>query len=130
MVSQQKEKRGFSRVPFNTEVEVRTKSRSIRSQEGVDISMSGIRLSTREAIPPAETPCQVTIVLGGSENPVTIGAKGKLVRSQDGTLAVEFVELDLDSYHHLQQLIVSNADDHERAEQEFSAHWGIRKPRH
>ncbi len=130
MVSQLTEKRGFSRVPFNTEVEVRAEGRSIRSQEGIDVSMSGIRLSTREAIPPAGAPCQVTIVLGESENPVIIGAKGKMVRSQEGSLAVEFIELDIDSYQHLQQLIVSNAEDHERAEQEFAAHWGIRKPRH
>ncbi len=128
MVSQLTEKRGFSRVPFNTEVEVRAEGRSIRSQEGINLSMSGIGLSTREAIPPAETPCQVTINLGGLEVPVIIKAKGKMVRSQEGSLAVEFIELDLDSYHHLQQLIVSNADDHERAEQEFAAHWGIRKP--
>jgi hypothetical protein len=129
MLPQRKEKRGFSRVPFKTEVEVRVEGRSIWSEEGIDISMSGIRLSTREAIPPAEIPCQVTIALGGSENPVIIDAKGKMVRSQEGSLAVEFTELELESYHHLQQLIVSNADDHERAEQEFSAHWGIRKPR-
>jgi hypothetical protein len=90
--------------------------------------MSGIRLSTREAVPPAETPCQVRIALGGSENPVIIDAKGKMVRSQEGSLAVEFTELDLDSYQHLQQLIVNNAVDPERAEQEFSAHRGIRKP--
>jgi hypothetical protein len=128
MVTQSTEKRGFSRVPFNTEVEVRAQGRSIQSREGIDISMSGIRLSTREAVPPAETPCQVRIALGGSENPVIIDAKGKLVRSQEGSMAVEFTELDLDSYHHLQLVIVNNADDPERAEQEFSAHWGIRKP--
>lgn len=129
MVAQLTEKRGFSRVPFNTEVEVQVQDRSIRSRDGINISMSGIRLSTREAIPPAETPCQVRIALGGSENPIIIDAKGKMVRSQEGSLAVEFTELDLDSYHHLQQLIVNNAADPERAEQEFSAHWGIRKPR-
>jgi hypothetical protein len=70
----------------------------------------------------------VRIALGGSENPVIIDAKGKLVRSQEGSMAVEFTELDIDSYHHLQLVIVNNADDPERAEQEFSAHWGIRKP--
>jgi hypothetical protein len=129
MVAQSTEKRGFSRVPFHAEVEVRVEGRSIRSQEKIDISMSGIRLSTREAVPPAETPCQVTIVLGGPENPITIDARGTIVRTQEGSLAAEFAELDLDSYHHLQQLIVNNADDPERAEQEFSAHWGIRKPR-
>ena len=129
MVAQSTEKRGFSRVPFNTQIEVRAKGRLIRSQEGVNISMRGILLTTAEAIPPAETPCQVTIVLGGTEHPVIIDAKGTMVRSQEGSLAVEFTELDLDSYHQLQRLIVNNADDPERAEQEFAAHWGIRKPR-
>src|SRR5450759_1715468 len=105
MVAQSMEKRGFSRVPFNTEVEVRAQGRSIRSQEGINMRTSGLRLSTREAIPRAETPFQVTIVLGGLKNPVIIDAKGKTVRSQEGSLAAEFTELDLDSYHHLQQLI-------------------------
>jgi hypothetical protein len=123
------EKRGFIRVPFKTDVEVRVQGRSIRSQGGLNISMSGIRLSTGEVLPPPETPCQVTIMLGTSEEPVIIEAKGKTIRSQAGSLAVEFSELELDSYHHLQQLIINNADDPKSAEQEFLAHWGIRLPK-
>ena len=123
------EKREFIRVPFHTTVEVRVQDRVIRSQEGINISMGGVRLSTHEAIPPAEVPCQVTISLGGSENPIRIDAKGTTVRSQGGSLAVKFIGLDLDSYQHLRQLIVNNADDPDRAEQEFAAHLGIRKPR-
>jgi hypothetical protein len=129
MASGPNEKRGFIRVPFNTTVEVRVQDRVIQSQEGVNISMSGLRLSTREAIPPAGVPCQVTINLGGSENPIRIEAKGTTVRSHGGGLAVKFIDLDLDSYQHLRQLIVNNAGDPDRAEQEFGAHWGIRKPR-
>ena len=129
MSSQATEKRGFSRVPFNTEVEVRAQGRSIQSQEGINISMSGIRMSTREVVPPEEAPCQVTINLGGQDKPVLINAKGKMVRYGAGSLAVEFTQIDPESYHHLQQLIVNNADDSERAEREFFAHWGIRKPR-
>jgi len=129
MSSQSTEKRGFNRVPFNTEVEVRVQDRSIRSKEGINISMSGIRISTREVVPPEEAPCQVTINLGGQANPVLINAKGKMVRSGAGSLAVEFTQIDPASYHHLKQLIVNNADDSERAEREFSTHWGIRKPR-
>jgi len=123
------EKRGFIRVPFKTDVEVRAQGRTIRSQAELNISMSGIRLCTSEAVPPAETPCQVTIILGKTEEPVIIEAKGKTIRSQAGSLAVEFSELELDSYLHLQQLVINNADDPKRAEQEFHAHWGIRMPR-
>jgi len=129
MHAKPEEKRGFIRVPFKTDVEVRVQGRSIRSQADLNISMSGICLSTSEAVPPAETPCQVTIILGKSEEPVIIEAKGKTIRSQAGSLAVEFSELELDSYHHLQQLIINNADNPIRAEREFRAHWGIRTPR-
>jgi hypothetical protein len=122
------EKRGFTRVPFNTTVEVRALDRVIRSQEGIDISMGGVRLSTRELVPPAEVPCRVTINLGGPENPIRIDATGMTIRSQGGSLAVKFIDIDLDSYQHLRQLIVNNTDDPDRAEQEFAAHWGIRKP--
>ncbi len=44
------------------------------------------------------------------------------------SLAVEFTELDPDSYNHLRRLILSNAKDPEKAEQEFESHWGIRRP--
>ena len=129
MVNRHMEKRGFIRVPFNTEVQVRAQGFAIRSQEGINISMSGLRLFTRDAIPPADTPCHVTIQLGGSDFPVIIEAQGKTVRSAEGSMAVKFTELDPDSYHHLRQVIINNTDDPERAEQEMSAHWGIRKPR-
>jgi hypothetical protein len=122
------EKRKFIRVPFNTTVEVRVQDRVIRSCEGINISMGGVGLSTRDPIPPADAPCQVTINLGGSVNPVRIDARGTIARSLRGSLAVKFIDLDLDSYQHLRQLIVNNADDPDRAELEFVAHWGTRKP--
>jgi hypothetical protein len=122
------EKREFIRVPFNTTVEVRVQDRVIRSQGGINISMGGVRLSTRDVIPPAEALCRVTINLGGLENPIHIDVKGTIVRSRGGSLAVKFIDLDLDSYQHLRQLIVNNADDPDRAELEFVAHWGTRKP--
>ena len=129
MDSRRDEKRGFIRIPFNTEVEIRSEGRSIRSREGIDLSMSGIRLSTGDAIPAAGSPCQVTIILQASEQRLLIETKGIVIRSESGTLAATFVELDLDSYHHLQQLILNNTDDPEKAEKEFTAHWGIRQPR-
>jgi hypothetical protein len=128
MTARPTEKREFIRVPFNTTVEVRVRDRVIRSHEGINISMDGVGLSTRDPIPPVDAPCRVTINLGGSENPVRIDVKGTIVRSRLGYLAVKFVDLDLDTYQHLRQLIVNNADDPDRAELEFVAHWGTRKP--
>jgi hypothetical protein len=128
MTTGSSEKREFIRVPFNTIVEVRVQDRVIRSHEGINISMGGVRLSVPDAIPPAGAPCTVTINLGGSENPIHIDVKGTIVRSRGRSLAVKFIDLDIDSYQHLRQLIVNNADDPDRAELEFVAHWGTRKP--
>ena len=122
------DRRGFIRVPFNTEVAIDTGGRLIRSNKGINISMSGLHLSSDEPCPAPDTPCRVTINLQSSENRVLIEARGKITRTEPGNMAVEFTELDLDSYHHLRQLILNNTDEPEKAEQEFDTHWGIRRP--
>jgi len=127
MTEQSEEKRDFVRVPFKVETSVRTSDRTIWSSNTLDISMNGIRVATTETVPPDGTLCEIEIVLTESPAPVIIEARGSIVRSATGTLAVHFSEIDIDSYDHLQQLILNNAKDPERAEQEFQAHWGIRK---
>jgi hypothetical protein len=123
------EKREFTRVSFATEVEIQAGDRTIGSTSGIDISLSGLRLSTGDrSVPPAGTPCGARIILRAFEERVVIQAKGTVIRTGPGILAIEFTELDLDSYHHLRQLILNNAADPERADREFAAHWGIRRP--
>jgi hypothetical protein len=129
MVDRKEERRGFVRVPFNTEVEVEANGKTVRSREEINLSMSGIRLNTNEAIPSPGSTCRVKILLQASDNRVTLGANGKVVWSAPGTLAVEFSDLDLESYHHLRNIILNNTDEPEKAEREFTSHWGIRPPR-
>ena len=129
MIGRKDDRRGFVRVPFNTEVEVEAQGTIIRSREEINLSMSGIRLNTNETIPAPGVACRVKIILQASDNRVSLGANGKVVRSAPGSLAVEFSELDLDSYHHLKNLILNNTDEPEKAEREFTSHWGIRPPR-
>jgi hypothetical protein len=128
MTDQPEEKREFVRVPFKMGTTVRTRDRTIWSSNTLDISMNGLRIATSETVPPEGTLCEIEIVLAELPAPVIIEARGTIVRSAAGTLAVHFSEIDIDSYEHLQQLILNNAKDPERAEQEFSTHWGIRKP--
>jgi hypothetical protein len=91
--------------------------------------MNGLRMTTKEDVPPEGTFCEIEIVLAEAPEPVIIEASGSIVRSLPGTLAVHFSEVDVDSYEHLRQLILNNAEDPERAEKEFGAHWGIRAAR-
>ncbi len=128
MDSHPSERRSFVRVPFNAETEVLVDQRVIRSSEGIDISMSGLRLTSSETVKPG-TLCQAKIILQTPETRLAIEAKGTVIRSAAGTLGIQFTEIDLDSYLHLRQLILYNTEEPEKAEQEFSSHWGIRSPR-
>jgi len=123
------EKREFVRVPFKMDTTIRTGDRTIGTSTTLDISMNGIRVETAEPVPPEGTLCEIEIVLAESPAPVIIEARGSIVRSAVGTLVVHLNEIDIDSYDHLQQLILNNSKDPERAEKEFSAHWGIRTTR-
>jgi hypothetical protein len=129
MTKQENEKRGFVRVPFSIGTTIRTNDRTIWSSNTLDVSMNGLRVATTENVPPEGTSCEVEIVLAEAPDPVIIEARGTIVRSEPGTLAVHFSEIDIDSYEHLQQLILNNTEDPERAEKEFGAHWGIRTAR-
>ena len=128
MMKPEKEKREFVRVPFVIGTTVRTSDRTIWSSNTLDVSMSGLRFETTETVPREGTFCEVEIVLVEAPEPVIIEARGSIVRSKPGTVAVQFSEVDVDSYEHLRQLILNNSEDPERAEQEFLSHRGIRKP--
>jgi hypothetical protein len=126
MKKPENEKREFVRVPFRIGTTVRTSDRTIWSSNTLDVSMNGLSVATTENVPPEGTFCEVEIVLAEAPEPVIIEARGSIVRSQPGTLAVHFSEVDIDSYEHLRLLILNNSEDPERAEKEFGAHLGIR----
>jgi hypothetical protein len=122
------EKREFIRVPFSTRVEIVAQDKTFASEIGIDISMTGVRVAVGVPVPAAGTPCSVNIILASSDPRVVIEARGTVIRSAPGSLAVSFTELELDSYDHLRRLIMNNTDEPERAEREFLSHWGIRRP--
>jgi hypothetical protein len=109
-------------------VSVRTADRTLSANSTLDISLSGLRIATKDRPLAEGTACEVEIVLSDAEPAVIIEARGTVVRPEPGILAVRLTELDVDSYDHLRQLILNNAADPEKAEREFAAHWGIRKP--
>jgi hypothetical protein len=132
MTGQRDERRGFVRVPFNTEVVITAGDWSLRAGSGIDISMSGLHLSgldrTDTGRPLPGTSCRASIHLQAAGHRALIEADGRIIRSGPGELAVEFIEIELDGYQHLRQLILNNTDDPDRAEKQFNEHRGIRRP--
>jgi len=126
MPSRPSERREFIRIPFTAEVEINAEGRAIRSKKGINISMGGLHLSAVDAKLTPGALCRVVIILNTVDHGPTLEAGGKVIRSEPGSLTIEFTELDLDSYHHLRRLILLNAAEPDKAEEEFIAHWGIR----
>ncbi len=127
MSSKSIDRRSFIRIPFKTDVLIKAGDLLIRSNGETDISMSGLRIPYQGAVPDS-APCRATITLKALQDEVVIEAAGRIIRSAPDSVAVEFTELDLDSYNHLRQLILMNAKDPEKAEEEFDSHWGIKRP--
>ncbi len=131
MTGKHDERRGFVRVPFNTEVALSAGDWSLRAASGIDVSMSGLHITgldrTDAAKPLPGTAVSVSIHLQATGHRALIEAEGRIIRSEPGELAVEFIEIELDGYQHLRQLILNNADDPGRAERQFNEHRGIRR---
>jgi hypothetical protein len=131
MTGQHSERRGFVRVPFNTEVVITAGAWSLRAGSGIDISMSGLHLTGLDkkdaGRPLPGTSCRASIHLQAAGHRALIEADGRIIRSGPGELAVEFIEIELDGYQHLRQLILNNADDPDSAERQFNEHRGIRR---
>lgn len=127
-MNQDSERREFVRVPFRTGSTVRTADRTIWASSALDLSMNGIRIEISGTPPAPGTTCEVEMVLSEDEPPVIIEARGTVVRSAPGTIAVHFTEVDLDSYQHLREIVLNNAGSPEEAERQIRAHWGIRRP--
>lgn len=122
-----RERRDFIRVPFRTSATIRTPDRTIWSDSTLDVSMNGIRIRTDEPVPAEGVTCEIEIILSDEHPPVYIEARGVIVRSGPGQIALNFLEIDLDGYEHLGKVVVNNAPDPAQAEEQIAAHWGIRR---
>jgi hypothetical protein len=93
-----------------------------------DVSMNGCFIPSAEP-PPEDAECVATLYVDGREGQVRIQANAQVIRTKTGGFALHFRELlELDSYEHLRNLILYNADDPNQAENEFDNHLGLKRP--
>ena len=75
-----------------------------------------------------DTVCDVSVFLEGVDPPIHVDMKGRVGRSTDQELAVEFKEIDLESYEHLTNLVRYNShQDAETVDKELGDHTGIKR---
>ena len=119
--------RRFSRLPVQLFVEIRHDDICLSSNKTHDVSMKGLFVHTGKTLP-IGTPCQVKLMLEGSQGEQSIEVHGRVVRVTNAGMAVEFHESDLDSYQRLRSLILFNSPNVAQTETELDRYPGF-KPR-
>jgi hypothetical protein len=111
------ERRKYRRVPFEVTAAVQTDHISINGMVD-NLSMNGMFLTTEKTVA-CESPLEIAIILSGSSSMLSIRLKGRVVRQTEAGMAVEFQEMDLDSFIHLRNIIAQNSDDPDAVYEEY-----------
>jgi hypothetical protein len=107
--------RKHSRVAFPVEANIRIGSETVTGTIS-NLSMNGMFFLTEREIP-GNDPVEITIPLSGSE--IAIHLKGRPIR-RDGTgTAIQFCEIDLDSFTHLKNIVSYNSGNPDFIEDEY-----------
>jgi len=97
------DKRRATRVEFETSAVVNYRDRTITGTIE-NLSLKGLFLKTREIIPEGET-AEVAIRLSGSTSELVIKVMAEVTRTDDTGIGLKFIEMELDSYVHLKNVI-------------------------
>lgn len=119
-------RREFTRVRLAVGVEVDQPGRCKISGRGRDLSVKGVYVECPQPLPPSP-PCEVTIVLSGTPEPMQVHVTGRVVYVEPKGMGIEFVEVDVDSFIHLRNLILYNSVDTDQVEREFEQHVGLKR---
>ena len=128
MLPEEMDAREFSRVPVQVRVMIRSEGRDIESKRSIDLSMNGIFVESDEPLPQGSK-CEMTLLSDGGEPIVRVDCSGVVRRLTSEGMAIEFVDLTLDSYEHLQNLVRFNAPDLKAVENELKEYLGLIKRR-
>ncbi len=110
------ERRKNRRVPFQVAATLQIGQTRI---EGVvdNLSMKGMFIAYETLS--GGSPLEISIKLSGSSPSLSIELQGKVARLTDAGIAIEFKEMDLDSFTHLRNIISQNTDDPDAAYEEY-----------
>lgn len=111
------EKRKHRRVLFKSEAIVRSGESTILGTID-NLSMKGMFLTTGDKLLGSDI-LYIEILLTGSSSKLEIRLKGRKVRQTNSGVAIEFTEMDLDSFTHLRNLVAYNSDDADAITDEY-----------
>lgn len=113
-------RRRRTRVHLRIRVEVHTTGARLVDLATRDLSHKGLYVLGDLPLKAGQS-CTLTVHLPaeGEDVPV-LRMEGKVVRAGAEGAAIDFVSMDAETYRHLRNLVILNAEDPEQAEKEFA----------
>ncbi len=118
------ESRAFSRVPFRMLAELKEGGKECPVAEIRDLSMNGIFLEGDFSLAQG-TACEVKLRLEGVEPPIQINLEGDVQRVEDSGVGIQFKQIPLESYEHLNRIVQLNSQNPNQSEDEIKGHVGL-----
>lgn len=112
------ERRKNIRVSFQTTADIKFAKHHYQHCETADLSLKGMSVKgiTNHQI---GEKCDISLALSGSSSQLLLYMKGEVVRVGADGIALHFIEIDLDSFYHLKNIVYYNAEDPERIHSEL-----------
>ena len=118
--------REFTRVPIHIWGTFKDGKRELVTAEINSLSLRGCYASTFEALPAGEVH-RLMLFTDDDSRALRITVLARIVRSDQDGMGIEFTEMPLESYDHLKKMVLMNATDPGRVEQEFRDHIGLKR---
>ena len=108
MTEKQDERRRDARVTFRTFAKLSyPEGRVFEECETTDVSVSGVFVEGVKGVEQGEK-CDVEFHLTGRTSSLVLGMAGETVRVQENGVALQFFDIDEDSFYHLQNVVYFN----------------------
>lgn len=111
------EKRRYRRVAFQAMAGVQAGQTTFSGMVD-NLSMKGMFILTKEIVQ-LGIPLEISLVLSGTSSLLSIKLTGFALRQTDTGVAIEFQEMDVDSFIHLRNIVALNSGDADACYDEY-----------
>jgi hypothetical protein len=119
-------RREFTRIPIHIWGTFADTTGDLLTAEVNNLSVRGCHVSTFDALP-AGGRYHLTLFVEDDEQALHFKVESRVVRSDQDGMGIEFMEMPLESYGHLRNMVLLNASDPEQVEREFRQHIGLKR---
>jgi hypothetical protein len=105
-----KETRARSRSHYVAQMSLITPEKTIDGVMACNISLKGIYVKTNETLS-QNTECEIKLELPGSKPTIVLRISGEILRVEEGGIGILFKQMDLETFEHLKQIVLTNSSE-------------------